>query len=125
MRKQNCWEITGCGRGPDGVKAREEGACPTARELVLDGVNDGRAGGRLCWSVAGTMCGDRITCEWALQRMTCVSCPVFRMIRREQGDGFRLLRPGQNYRRARREKVDRPRVVLDLTAVLKTRAGNR
>jgi hypothetical protein len=42
-------------REPDGKKTRELGACPAAAETKLDGVNDGKNGGRSCWAIAGTL----------------------------------------------------------------------
>ncbi len=47
--KLNCWEFKECGREPNGKNVSLYGVCPVAIESRLDGVHDGRNGGRCCW----------------------------------------------------------------------------
>ncbi|HEX7481344.1 MAG TPA: hypothetical protein VF331_26310 [Polyangiales bacterium] len=53
----NCWEFKHCGREPGGKAEGALGECPAACAHELDGINHGRNGGRVCWGVAGTLCG--------------------------------------------------------------------
>ena len=55
--KQNCWEIKNCGREPNGEKFKELGSCPASIDTSLDGLNEGKNGGRICWAISGTFCG--------------------------------------------------------------------
>ncbi|GBD98556.1 hypothetical protein BMS3Abin07_00576 [bacterium BMS3Abin07] len=57
--KRNCWEFKGCGREPGGKNAEGLGVCPAATYERLDGIHRGKNGGRVCWIIAGTMCGGR------------------------------------------------------------------
>ena len=47
----NCWEFMDCGREPDGKNVSRYGVCPVAIESTLDGVHNGKNGGRCCWVV--------------------------------------------------------------------------
>lgn len=87
----NCWEITGCGRGPGGDRVHEMGVCPAAVESVLEGLNGGLMAGRACWMLAGTFCGGRVNGTWAEKRLSCMSCSFFKQVRAEQGSNFQLL----------------------------------
>lgn len=89
----NCWDLTSCGRGPGGNKISEFGVCPAVTNSILDGLNNGDHGGRICWSVAGTFCEGSIRGTFAQKRMTCLNCGVFKQIREEEGLSFILLPP--------------------------------
>lgn len=102
MRVTNCWERLKCGREPGGGRVAEMGVCPAAKNEAADGVNRGRNAGRICWAVAGTLCGGVIQGDSAAKRLTCTSCEVFRSVRKEEGEAFLLLLPGQKYQPARR-----------------------
>lgn len=54
--KKNCWEFFNCGCEPGGSKTKEFGVCPASTESVVNGVNNGKNGGRSCWAVPGTLC---------------------------------------------------------------------
>ncbi|MDA8065360.1 MAG: hypothetical protein M0031_07660 [Thermaerobacter sp.] len=97
--KENCWEMKGCGREPGGSRAAELGVCPAAALRPAQGINGGRGAGRICWAVAGTMCGDRVQGTFAAKEPSCILCEVFQRVRLEDGRAFRLLLPGQTYRR--------------------------
>jgi hypothetical protein len=70
-RKLNCWEFTGCGRGPS---RNDAGTCPVATETTADGINGGENGGRSCWTIAGTFCGGRLQGTYAIKIDTCLKC---------------------------------------------------
>ncbi len=97
--KQNCWEFKKCGREPEGKRAAEFGVCPAALpNLKLNGLNNGKEGGRICWAVAGTMCGDKIQGDFARKNVSCLGCDFFALVKSEEGYKFCLLLPGQTYR---------------------------
>ena len=58
MERKNCWEVMKCGRQPGGEKVGEFGVCPAAEPSEFDGTNRGTYGGRFCWAIAGTFCGE-------------------------------------------------------------------
>lgn len=97
--KINCWEFMKCGREPGGKKAEELGICPAAMpHPEAEGINGGKNGGRICWAVAGTFCGDKIQGEFAEKQITCLNCDFFKKVKDEESDKFYLLLPGQVYR---------------------------
>ena len=84
----NCWEFKKCGREPGGEKASESGVCPAAAATRLDGTNGGVAGGRVCWAVAGTMCGfqpGEVHGVDARKILNCLNCAFLRGIRGSLG----------------------------------------
>ncbi|MBI4862614.1 MAG: hypothetical protein HY815_20495, partial [Candidatus Riflebacteria bacterium] len=93
----NCWQIKRCGRGPDGDPMTEGGRCPAARDQASDGLNGGDRAGRICWAVAGTLCGQTPVGEFVDTEISCLTCEVFRRVVAEQGADLTILRPGQRY----------------------------
>ncbi len=98
MAKPNCWDIKKCGRQPGGDKIGDLGICPASTDDTVDGVNNGKNGGRICWAIAGTFCGGKVQGDFAQKSVSCMSCEVFKSIKSEEGlDSFVLLKPGQVY----------------------------
>ncbi len=83
--KLNCWEVMGCGREPGGKKALESGTCPAAVDLSFDDIHSGKCGGRICWAVTGTLCGDCKQGAFAEKRASCLECDFFQMVQEEEG----------------------------------------
>ena len=90
MTRPNCWEMKKCGREPGGPKVAEFGVCPAAHTLTA-GLNGGSHGGRICWAVAGTLCGGRIQGGFAQKVASCMACDVYLAVKREEGTNFKLL----------------------------------
>ena len=84
-KKLNCWEVMACGREPGGKKALESGTCPTAVDKSFDGIHSGKCGGRVCWAVEGTLCGDCQQGSFAEKRASCLECDFFQMVQEEEG----------------------------------------
>lgn len=84
MSKMNCWEIKSCGREPGGSKADELGVCIAATETRLDGVHEGKNGGRACWAVTGTLCGGIVQGTFASKYANCELCPVYESVKEEE-----------------------------------------
>lgn len=90
MNRLNCWEFNECGRD------RGDDVCPAVTASESDGINGGRMGGRICWAIAGTFCGDKVRCTFAEKIHSCLSCRFFHRVREEE-ETFELLLPGQRY----------------------------
>ena len=93
-RPMNCWEYHKCGRQPGGDRSLTEGICPAAGTTELNGRNHGINGGRICWAVAGTYCGGKVQGIFAMKIETCLRCPFFQKVEREEGTEF-MLHPEQ------------------------------
>lgn len=81
----NCWEHHGCGRESGGRNADAEGVCPAATETAFDGVHGGRAAGRCCWVVAGTMCRGTVQGTFAQKYQNCEACSFYQRVCVEEG----------------------------------------
>ena len=84
-RHLNCWEVTGCGREPDGNRTDEFGECRAALEMRCDGINHGTNAGRACWLVAGTLCGGEVQGSFAQKLGTCMECHFYKQVQTEEG----------------------------------------
>jgi hypothetical protein len=94
MAKLNCWEVKKCGLGPGGEKTAEKGVCPVAQaNLKADGLNNGKNAGRICWAVAGTLCGGKVQGDFASKQATCMWCDFYKLVYKEEGEAFCLLIP--------------------------------
>jgi hypothetical protein len=92
MKKENCWEIKRCGRGPDG-----KNDCPSAKDSTLHGVHGGANAGRACWVVAGTCGGSAVTGEFAKQLKDCLRCNFYKSVEADEKSsetGFSATRLG-------------------------------
>ena len=89
-RKINCWEYVGCGRELGGENVPESGVCMAAIDKLIDGVNNGKNGGRICWAISGTFCGNRIQGLFAKKLLSCRSCDFFHTVKEEEGSAFQL-----------------------------------
>jgi len=97
--KQNCWEFMKCGRERGGAKEQELGVCPAVTDVSSHGLNDGENGGRICWAIAGTFCGDEVQGSFIEKQSTCMSCDVYKQVKEEQGSThFKLMKPGQKFK---------------------------
>lgn len=91
MGKQNCWEFKKCGRQVGGEKTKELGVCPAADTVSADGVNEGKNGGRVCWAIAGTLCGGKVQGSYTDKQLSCMSCEFFKKVKNEEADDFEAM----------------------------------
>jgi hypothetical protein len=84
MGKMNCWEHKKCGRQPGGHKAAELGICPATVSQDLDGAHGGKAAGRACWAVVGSLCGGKIQGTYAQKLHNCWRCDFMNAVKREE-----------------------------------------
>ncbi|MCI5125617.1 MAG: hypothetical protein D3925_14370 [Candidatus Electrothrix sp. AR5] len=47
-----CWELNECGREPGGKNVILYGVCPAAIDETINGIHNGKNGGRCSWVVA-------------------------------------------------------------------------
>lgn len=90
--KQNCWEALKCGREPGGEKIHELGVCPVPLEERVNGINDGKNGGRACWAIAGTFCKGKVQGTLAHKLGDCLDCEFFKKVVHEEGDKFEFAK---------------------------------
>ena len=79
----NCWDHMKCGREPGGEHVAEMGVCPAATAVKLHGMNGGTNGGRICWFVAGTMCGGELQGSVAKKFERCYECEFYKLVQDE------------------------------------------
>lgn len=82
-----------CGRQSGGERVDELGVCPAAAQQQFDGINHGDAAGRLCWAVAGTLCGGQVRGTFAKKLLDCAQCEFYQAVEREEGNSFALVSP--------------------------------
>jgi len=91
MAKQNCWEFKKCGRQVGGEKVKEFGVCPAASNAATNQINNGTKGGRICWAIAGTLCGGKVQGSYADKQLSCMSCEFFKKVKGEEADDFESM----------------------------------
>jgi hypothetical protein len=89
MANANCWEAKRCGRQAEGAKVAELGVCPASK--TGGGANQGTSGGRVCWAIAGTLCSGQVQGTFAQKAFNCMQCDFYQAVKKEEGQGFRLL----------------------------------
>jgi hypothetical protein len=96
MSRGNCWEVTNCGREPDGINTKRLGVCEAAVADQLEGCNHGKNGGRTCWAIAGTFCKGKVQGSYAKKIKDCLKCDFYQLVKREEGkdylDSAKILR---------------------------------
>ncbi len=85
---RNCWEFKKCGREPGGAKVSDLGECPAAIEARLDGQNHGTKGGRMCWIVKSTLCGNQLQGDFYSKLGNCMKCEFLKEVYKEEGREF-------------------------------------
>lgn len=90
MERHNCWEFMSCGRQPGGSREKELGICPAAIYTSFEGVHGGKAAGRACWAVAGTMCIGDVSGVYALELRDCRKCEFYDWVRLQENGRLML-----------------------------------
>lgn len=91
--RQNCWEYMKCGREPGGQNAKELSVCSASVDKDYDGTNNGKNAGRFCWAVAGTLCKGVVQGTFAAKFKSCLICPFYQDVERQEGRDHMLLPP--------------------------------
>lgn len=85
MAKLNCWEFKKCGREPAGAKEKELGVCPVAVAVSCEGLHGGKGAGRVCWAVAGSLCGGKVQGTFAEKVGNCIKCEFYQIVVKDEG----------------------------------------
>jgi len=102
----NCWEFKKCGREPNGDNVNELGICPVCNNISVDGINNGKNGGRVCWAISGTLCGGSVQGSFAKKKLSCMGCDFFQKVKNEEkAEGqFGLMPHNQMYKKRKKDK---------------------
>ena len=73
----NCWEFKKCGRESGGEKNKELGICPASTEIKAHGINSGTNGGRACWVINKTLCGNQVQGAFIQKLNGCMNCEFY------------------------------------------------
>jgi hypothetical protein len=84
--KMNCWDYRNCGREIGGTKVEEKGVCPAAVSTIVNGINHGMNGGRVCWAVAGTLGGRECNLTFSQKIVDCVVCDFYQKVLLEEDE---------------------------------------
>ena len=57
----------------------------------MNGTNGGVNGGRICWALAGTLCGGKVQGSFAQKAANCMECPFYLQVKKDEGANFKLL----------------------------------
>ena len=77
---------------PPESKIAELGICPAALEKRTNGANGGKNGGRACWVLSGTLCGNSVQGSFASKVINCQRCDVYQIVSKEEGPNFQSAR---------------------------------
>ncbi len=86
---ENCWEFLKCGREPGGLNVGEFGICPASIDRDVDGINNGKNGGRACWAITGTFCGGAAQGSFASKVGNCLNCKFYKKVQSEERPNFK------------------------------------
>ncbi|RWX51651.1 hypothetical protein VU01_11033 [Candidatus Electrothrix marina] len=84
-RTINCWEFKKCGREPNGINAFALGVCPVSTYDRLNGVHDGKNGGRCCWIFHGAFsCGMEDPASYEVETAECGKCDFYSLVKKSK-----------------------------------------
>jgi hypothetical protein len=83
-RKLNCWEFKNCGREKGGLMVKELGECPVAAAMQCDGMNEGFAAGRVCWTLKNV--SNRLMHDSNGFGNPCHACEFYKRVMHEEED---------------------------------------
>ena len=89
--KKNCWDVMNCEWQPDSLKIDEVGVCPAVKDSRFNGLHGGKNAGRVCWMIAGTLCGSKAQGTYAQKYKNCIKCDFYKLVKIEEGLDFKML----------------------------------
>ena len=87
----NCWEYKKCGREPGGTEVHLHGVCPAASEEKYHEINNGLNGGRFCWIVEDTLCGEGVQTSFLDKFEQCLKCKFYLLVRKQEYSSTEIL----------------------------------
>jgi len=91
MKKLNCWEFMECGKEQGGSKTGGTDGCAASRLTEADGFNGGKNAGRMCWAVAGNLCGGSAVGMFVPKVVSCMNCRFYKYVSEEEGENLRFV----------------------------------
>jgi hypothetical protein len=113
MGKINCWEYIGCKKEKIVDDSFKEYCC-VPFEKNLDGILNGKSGGRVCWGLIGTCCKHFRQKSLTEKLKICSDCKFYMYLKDDEED-FRqkkkqvmkkLMKRNQNYKISKLEMRD-------------------
>jgi hypothetical protein len=77
-----------CGHELKRDESGNQSMCPAASEYRLNGCNGGLNGGRACWVVPGTVCGNKVQGIFATKLVDCLECEFYHLVHEEEREKF-------------------------------------
>ena len=74
-----------CAREPDGSNVDTIGICTASTTYKLNGVHEGKNGGRSCWIIVGTFCKGEVQGSFAKKFKDCRECKFYQYVHNEEG----------------------------------------
>lgn len=88
MAGKNCWEFMNCSKTNPEVVKNGCNTCPALTNRATDGINGGKAGGRACWAIVGTLAREGARGYHAGKRKSCIDCEFYQSVQTEEGNRF-------------------------------------
>ena len=88
---RNCWEVMECDCRSVAEDVNGQGPCPASTMVVATGINNGTFGGRACWAIADTFCGNKKSGNCSDIKSTCIECDFYAQVKKEEGAKFKDL----------------------------------
>ena len=70
------------------MNVTEMGECPAPQDTRLNGQNSGKNGGRMCWLVKETLCGNKLQGDFNSKLRNCIKCEFLKTVYKEEGPNF-------------------------------------
>ncbi|WP_339135275.1 MAG: hypothetical protein WGN25_17515 [Candidatus Electrothrix sp. GW3-4] len=78
----NCWEVKDCGREPNGKNVPLHGVCPVSVDFLVDGIHNGKNGGRCCWAFAPGVTKESYDISSYYEKaLGCLGCEFYKSVK--------------------------------------------
>ena len=87
----NCWEAKKCGCQPGSNRSSGLGICgicPASKETNAHGINGGTNGGRACWAIEHTLCGNSVQGSYRQKLNGCMQCDFYASVMIEEKENY-------------------------------------
>ncbi|MCW5203768.1 MAG: hypothetical protein QTN59_18440 [Candidatus Electrothrix communis] len=80
----NCWQFNECGREPGGKHVQIHGVCPVAVETDVDGIHNGKNGGRCCWVIHPFIYNEEKGKGCCMKNIECYQCDFYSLVKKSE-----------------------------------------
>ena len=95
-KKLNCWEVKNCGRELAKKNIKDFEVCPVIQDSKYSNINNGINAGRICWTISGTFCNNKVQGTFAKKILSCLECDFFLQVSQEEKENFKMFIPENN-----------------------------